>query len=82
MEPDGYINRLYTHKNYLKRGIAADLLKDAESRAKGDGIRELRLDSSKTAEGFYIRMGFSEKGVSVTTHNGVIFKNKTMHKFL
>ena len=82
MEPDGYINRLYTHKNYLKRGIAAKLLGDAESRAKGDGIRELRLDSSKTAEGFYIRMGFSEKGVSVTTHNGVIFKNKTMHKFL
>ncbi len=82
MEPDGYINRVYTHKDYLKRGIAADLLKDAEEWAKNNGIYELRLDSSKTAEGFYIRMGFSEKGVSVLTHNGVIFKNKTMHKFL
>lgn len=82
IEPDGYINRLYTHKDYLKKGIAAELLKHAEKWAKNSGIYELRLDSSKTAEGFYISMGFSEKGVSVLAHNGVIFKNKTMHKFL
>lgn len=82
MEQDGYLNRLYTHKDHTGKGIAAALLEDAEKWAKGNGITELRLDSSKTAEGFYVRMGFSEKGVSVLTHNGVVFKNKTMHKFL
>ena len=82
IDPDGYINRLYTHKKHLKKGIAEMLLSDAEEWAKNNGIYELTLDSSKTAEGFYIRMGFREKGVSVLTHNGVIFKNKTMHKFL
>ena len=82
MEPYGYINRLYTHKDYLRRGIATALLKNAEEWAKNNGIYELRLDSSKTAEGFYIRMGFSEKGVSVLTHNNVVFKNKTMSKIL
>ncbi len=82
MERDGYINRLYTHKDFLKKGIAAELLCNAENWAKNSGICELKLDSSKTAEGFYIRMGFSEKGVSAMAHNGIIFRSKTMHKFL
>ena len=82
LESDGYLNRLYTHKNHTGKGIATALLKDAENRAKENGISEIKLDSSKTAESFYLKNGFSECGVSVLTHNGVVFKNKTMHKFL
>ncbi len=82
MEKDGYVNRVYTHKDFVGKGIGSMLISDAEAHAKEHGITELSLDSSKTAEGFYIRMGFCEKGVSVLTHNGVVFKNKTMHKFL
>ncbi len=82
MEPDGYINRVYTHKDYLKKGIAAELLKDAEEWAKNNGIYELRLDSSKTAENFYIKMGFSENGIITSECNGVVFRNKMMNKKL
>ena len=82
MEQDGYLNRLYTHKDHTGKGVATFLLEDAQEWAKNNGITEIRLDSSKTAENFYLKRGFSECGISVLTHNGVVFKNKTMHKFL
>ena len=82
MEHDGYLNRLYTHSEYAGKGIATALLKDAQDWAMENGISEIRLDSSRTAESFYLKNGFTECGVSVLTHNGVVFKNKTMHKFL
>ena len=82
MEKDGYLNRLYTHKSHIGKGIASALLEDAEHWARENGIARMCLDSSKTAEGFYLKMGFSENGISVMERNGVVFKNKTMHKFL
>lgn len=82
MEKDGYLNRLYTHKDHTRKGIATALLEDAQNWARENGIKEIRLDSSKTAEGVYLKNGFSECGISVLTHNGVVFKNKTMHKYL
>ena len=82
MEQDGYINRVYTHKDFQKQGIAARLMLEAESYAKDNGVYELRLDSSKTAEYFYFKMGFSECGISTNECNGVVFRNKTMYKKL
>lgn len=80
MEHSGYINRLYTHKDYQRRGIAAALLCRAEDWAVQNDIRELSLDSSKTAVGFYLKMGFENKGVSVMRHGDVIFRNTVMRK--
>ena len=82
IERDGYLNRLYTHPAHCGKGIATALLLDAQKWAAEEGITEIRLDSSKTAEGFYLKNGFTECGLSVLTHNGVVFRNKTMHKFI
>ncbi len=82
MEKSGYINRLYTHKDFLRQGIASSLMKKAEEWAVNHNVYELSLDSSRTAKGFYIKMGFSENGVSVTSHRGVIFRNAVMKKIL
>ena len=79
---DGYINRLYTHKDYLRCGIASALYNKVEEWAKGCGIRELSLDSSRTAEGFYLKKGFVKSGVSVTEHGNIIFRNSVMRKKL
>ncbi len=79
---DGYINRLYTHKDYQKRGVASALYHKVEDWAKEYGIRELSLDSSKTAEGFYLKMGFIKSGVSVMEHGDIIFRNSVMKKKL
>ncbi len=82
MEQDGYINRVYTHKDFLRQGIATQLMLKAESYAKDHGVYELKLDSSKTAENFYLKMGFTECGISTNECNGVVFRNKTMIKNL
>lgn len=81
-ERNGYINRLYTHKDFLHRGIATALYRRVEEWAKNEGICEIRLDSSRTAEGFYIKMGFVKSGVSVMTHGNVVFRNTVMKKSL
>ena len=82
MERSGYINRLYTHKDFLRQGIATALLEKAEQWAKENGIFELCLDSSKTAEGFYLKNGFTKSGVSVTKRAEVVFRNAVMKKLL
>ncbi len=82
VERSGYINRLYTHKDYLRRGIATALYKKAEEWAKHNGIKEISLDSSKTAEGFYLKMGFEKSGISVINHGGVVFRNTVMKKVI
>lgn len=82
VERSGYINRLYTHKDFLHRGIATALYMRAEEWAKKTGICEMSLDSSRTAEGFYLKMGFTKAGVSVMTHGDVVFRNTVMKKIL
>ncbi|MBQ2889837.1 MAG: GNAT family N-acetyltransferase [Clostridia bacterium] len=82
MERSGYINRLYTHFKYQHRGIATALYKEAEHWAAEHGILELSLDSSKTAEGFYIKMGFKKSGISIVKHGSVVFRNTVMKKSL
>lgn len=81
-EVNGYINRLYTHKDFLNQGIATALYKKVEEWAIKNGIAELSLDSSRTAEGFYLKMGFTKSGVSVMERGNVIFRNTVMKKNL
>lgn len=76
----GYINRLYTHKDYLRKGIASALYNKVEEWAKERNIPELVLDSSKTAEGFYLKMGFEKSGISVIEHGNIVFRNSVMRK--
>lgn len=78
----GYINRLFTHKDRQGEGIATKLLSELEAWAVKQGIFEFSLDSSKTAESFYIQHGFYKSGVSVISHRGVVFRNTVMKKSL
>ena len=82
MEQSGYINRLYTHKDFLRRGIATALLAKVEDWARENYVYELSLDSSKTAQSFYLKNGFMESGISVIEHGGVVFRNTVMKKTL
>ena len=68
-----------------------DLFVDVDSRAyyadavvwaKEKGICEISLDSSKTAEGFYLKMGFTKSGISIINHGNVVFRNTVMKKVI
>ena len=82
VENDGFVNRLFTHKDFLRMGIATALLNEAENWAKESGLKELTLDSSKTAIDFYIKKGFHKCGISVVEKDGVVFRNTVMKKLL
>lgn len=82
VEKNGFINRLFTHKDYLRRGIATSLLKEAEIWAISRGLKKLTLDSSKTAVDFYLKNGFKKTGISVIEKDGVVFRNTVMKKDL
>ncbi len=82
IERDGYINRLFTHPDYVRRGVATALLRRAEEWAKKRGIRRVFLSASRTGTAFYLKNGYSVCGIERTERHGVKFENKVMEKFV
>lgn len=81
-ERDGYINRLYTRPDWVKRGVATTLLNDTENWARAHGIRSLLLEASKSAEGFYLKKGFTKVGEIKSIKNDIEFISAKMRKEL
>lgn len=81
-ERDGYINRLYTHPDWVGNGIATALLKNTEEWARKRGINHLMLESSKSAETFYQKCGFQKVGEIKSIKNNLPFISAKMKKEL
>ena len=58
LNENGEIKRLYTHKEYQKRGIASAILNRLEEEAKSRGFEEITLESTISAKLFYESKGF------------------------
>lgn len=56
------LNLCYVTVEALHRGIGRSLLRAAENLARGGGVEELHLESTRTAEAFYLRNGFRPSG--------------------
>lgn len=81
-ERDGYVNRLYTRPDMVKQGIASALLEQTEKWARSHGIKKLLLESSKSAEGFYMKNGFVKVGEIRSIKNDLEFVSAKMRKEL
>ncbi len=81
-ERDGYINRLYTRPDWVRKGVATALLQDTEKWAKANSIKSLELEASKSAEGFYLKNGFSKTGEIRSIKNNLEFISAKMRKEL
>lgn len=81
-EKDGYINRLYTHPEWINKGVATALLEDTEKWARKKKIKTLSLESSKSAEAFYIKKGFEKVGEIRSIKNNLEFTSAKMRKEL
>lgn len=81
-ERDGYINRLYTRPDWVKKGVATALLENTEEWARAHKIKELVLEASKSAEGFYIKRGFVKTGEIRSIKNNLEFVSAKMRKEL
>lgn len=81
-EKDGYVNRLYTRPDWVRRGVASSLLKETEAWAIKRNIKFLSLESSKSAEGFYKCRGFEKIGEMTSVKNNIRFVSSKMRKEL
>ena len=81
--PEGYLDFMYVHKDYQHAGIASALLTEIEIKADLQKNTEIYSDVSKTAKGFFEKMGYHcREVVKEKAVNGVIFENNVMVKKL
>lgn len=54
----GYLDRLYIHKDYQRRGIAKKIVDNLECYVKKFGVDYITTEASITAKPFFERMGY------------------------
>lgn len=54
-----YLNLMYVHKNYIRKGVATLLYKKIKEKSVALGFNRLQADVSITAKPFFEKMGFS-----------------------
>jgi len=82
MSHEGYLDRLYIHKNYQAKGVAYRLFKKIEDEARELGLSKITTDCSITAKLPAERMGFVVIKEQMVERNGVSLINYAMEKKL
>ena len=77
IDADGYLDRLYVHKDYQRRGIATALCNRLESEIEADHIK---VHASITARPFFEKRGYQVIESREVVRNGVSLKNYVMIK--
>lgn len=73
---DGYLDRLYVHRDFQGQGIATVLCNQLELQAKGTIVTH----ASITAKGFFEKRGYRTRKEQKVSRNGVWLKNYVMQK--
>ena len=73
----GYLDRLYVHKDYQRKGIATAICDKLESYPDTD---ELTVHASITAKPFFISRGYSVVKEQEVVRRGVVLTNFVMKK--
>lgn len=55
----GYLDRLYVHPDYLRKGIASKLVEELEEYAKKHGSHMINVTSSITSKAFFESKGYA-----------------------
>ena len=77
-----HIDMLYVHPSAAGQGVASALLDALEKLAGGRGAKNLTVDASDNAQGFFARRGYVAKQRNSVTVNGEWLANTTMQKML
>jgi putative acetyltransferase len=80
--PDGYLDYMYVHKDFQRCGVARALLGEIERKALEQKNAEIYSHVSKTAKGFFEKMGYTHKEDLRDMYKGVLFVNALMVKKL
>lgn len=79
---DGYLDFMYVNKDYQRCGVALTLLKEIERKALEQKNPEIYSHVSKTARGFFLKMGYDHKEDIHDLYKGELFINALMVKKL
>ncbi len=79
---DGYLDFMYVSKDYQRCGVALTLLKEIERKAGEQKNQEIYSHVSKTARGFFQKMGYEHKEDIRDLYKGELFINALMVKKL
>jgi putative acetyltransferase len=79
---DGYLDRLYVHRDHQRRGVATALADALEAEAARQGAGEITADASVTALPFFERRGYETVARQEKLLRGVRFTNFRVRKRL
>ncbi len=77
IDKTGYLDRLYIHKDYQRKGIAAALCDRLE---QANNITKIITHASITAKGFFEKRGYSVINQQQVKREGIILINYVMEK--
>lgn len=78
----GYLDKLFVHKDYQRKGIATLLLQILEQQTRKRGIKEITTEASITALPFFKKHGFTIIKKQDKVVRGVSLINYVMKKVL
>lgn len=79
---DGYLDFMYVSKDFQRCGVALTLLNEIERKAEEQKNTEIYSHVSKTARGFFQKMGYEHKEDIRDLYKGELFINALMVKRL
>ena len=82
MDDSGYLDRLYVHSNYQRKGIATAILNELEQQAFVDGISHFTTHASITAIPFFKQQGYQIVRENKVVRSGVELTNFIMEKII
>lgn len=82
MNQEGYLDRIYTHKDHQRQGIATALVNILESEARKLGLIEMGTEASITAKPFFEHHGYRISESQIVERRGVRLVNYKMIKQL
>lgn len=82
MTKDGYLNRLYVHKDHIGKGIGRLLVQELEEYATNLGLKEIVTHASITARPFFEKGGYQLIREQTVERNNQQLTNYLMKKQL
>jgi putative acetyltransferase len=80
MDSNGYLDRLYVHKNYQGKGIASAIVNELEQQAARQGVSFFTTHASLTAKSFFEKRGYRAIRTNQVDRNGIQLTNFIMEK--
>jgi putative acetyltransferase len=79
---DGYLDFLFTHPNYARRGVASSLYQKIESALRLLAVARVTTHASLAARSFFDHQSFTMDAEECVACRGVLLRRFAMHKLL